>query len=264
MKRLLLTLLGAAALCGLSPHPAQAQNLELQKKTVTFQGWHDQNPEFRYSRQMKFAHEQTTTAISQTKYDASLDESLTPQPLPSSAWSDPLPYAQGQINWGEVQMEMDYSNAAYSCNNNNKATYWTSAVQDDRTEWSKTWKYTSSILPSQSWMNIYPGVDIKFSVPGKRIKKVTIHTGLPTIQPASPKNSPFFNQHKMASNLRIIDKLGSDKNTKASVKATMQFVDNNGKADIELTSTELFGSKDGINLKVNGFEGMIYNSSTYY
>ena len=36
MKKLLLTLLGAAALCGLSPHPAQAQTTTPEEKTVSF------------------------------------------------------------------------------------------------------------------------------------------------------------------------------------------------------------------------------------
>ncbi|MDE5721051.1 MAG: hypothetical protein K2I34_09875, partial [Paramuribaculum sp.] len=265
MKKFLLTLLGASLLCGLSPHPLSAQ---VQTKTVSFKGWKDQNPEFRYSRQMKIAHTQGntyTTSSSSTKYNAALDETLQPTEYPSNeeGWTPPINYAQGQFNWGDFQMEMDYSNAAYTYNSNKKTT-WTTTVQNNAQNQKQTWRYTSNLLPASNFINIYPGVDIKFSTPGKRIKKVILHTGM-NIDHSINKWS--FNSSKMFSNLKVIDKLGSTKDTQTSTKSTMQFVDNNGKADIVLTSKDLFGSEDGIYLKVNGYDGMYYTKnglSDYY
>ena len=264
MKRLLLTLLGAAALCGLSPHPAQAQEPEIKTKTVTFSG--TDNPEFMYSKQIKAipgtATNANNTSITTLKAVYIPNESKT-KPTAVTAWdaSNINSNAQGQLNWNDFQMEMDYSNAAIPSTTSYKS-YW-SLTSLPRQGWLYT---TKLITEDEGLFNVYPGIDIKFSVPGKRISKVTVHTGIKTTH-ATTTGAQSFNAYKMTTNLRVIDKLGSNKNTQTGTKSTMQFVDNNGKADIVLTSNELFGSDDGIYLKVNGYDGMFHTksgTSSYY
>ena len=137
MKRLLLTLLGAAALCGLSPHPAQAQEPEIKTKTVTFSG--TDNPEFMYSKQIKAipgtANNANNTSITTLKAVYIPNESKT-KPTAVTAWdaSNINSNAQGQLNWNDFQMEMDYSNAAIP----------------STTSYKSYWSLTS--LPRQGWL----------------------------------------------------------------------------------------------------------------
>lgn len=274
MKRLLLTLLGVVALCGLSPHPATAQETQTVKsKLVTFQGWRATNPEFRYSRQIDAAATEYNTATKVNSGTAALNtfkakyaiSDRPQQELPESAWSGNEAYGQGQFNWDQFQIEFDYTNAAYSCYKQNSTSIlhacWPPTLSADAKK--TTWKYTTNLVPANGILNIYPGIDMKFSIPGKRIKKVIIHTGLSTTHAEGMRS---FNTYKLRTNLRAVDKLGTSRTTTASTKTMLEFVDNNGTADVILTSTELFGTDEGIFLKVNQYDGMIRaaQQSTYY
>ena len=160
MKQLLLTLLGVAALCGLSPHPAAAQEHSPVTKTYTVTKSNFTNGLVSMGKRVKGALEGATNTADYTLSDS---ESITPTDIPTG--QDAHGYGQYLIKSAAddddpLTIDFDFSNCSTTPKNENPAWY-------QNTSYINTSIYT------------YTGAKLKISLSDKkRIKSIQIQTNM--------------------------------------------------------------------------------------
>ena len=160
MKKLLLTLLGAAALCGLSPHPASAQDHSLISRTYTTATAKFTDGLVSMGKRVNGAMEGATNTAD---YTLSNSELQTPTTMPTG---------QAAHGWGQFQVkstttddeplivDFDFTNCSTTPKNDNPAWYQNTA-------------YINTSIYA------YTGAKIKLSFNGKkRIKAIQLQTNI--------------------------------------------------------------------------------------
>ena len=152
MKKLLLTLLGAAALCGLSPHPASAQDHSLISRTYTTATAKFTDGLVSMGKRVNGAMEGATNTAD---YTLSNSELQTPTTMPTG---------QAAHGWGQFQVkstttddeplivDFDFTNCSTTPKNDNPAWYQNTA-------------YINTSIYA------YTGAKIKLSFNGKKESK---------------------------------------------------------------------------------------------
>ena len=250
MKKLLTTVLGV--ICILLPTVESVAQKRVE--TMRFAGWQTENPNFTFSRQLKAAYDGMDTRNNWGSYLTMEYVDNAPQHYPAAAsalWTSPesslsyrTPFAQGQLNSGNINVELDYSGCLAGTNSTTYAEGYNA---------SRLWYYTSRLVPSEGVINLYPGVQFKVSASGKRMKRVILHTGLPAVPDG---NYLCFNSIKFASNLALINdfkKLPRDFDKNMTMKMVTA---NDGTVDVVINIDDLWGTDGGVCIKVNGFGGM--------
>ena len=160
MKKFLLTLLGVAALCGLSPHHAAAQEHSPVTKTYTVTKSNFTNGLVSMGKRVKGALEGATNTADYTLSDS---ESITPTDIPTG--QDAHGYGQYLIKSAAddddpLTIDFDFSNCSTTPKNENPAWY-------QNTSYINTSIYT------------YTGAKLKISLSDKkRIKSIQIQTNM--------------------------------------------------------------------------------------
>ena len=207
MKKLLLTLLGAAALCGLSPHAAAEEpstanvlHMDFNKRTAD----HNQDLHFYGKLQTLTSTSETTAATVCTFYNPDTrvewptataglsptpDRSTPPKYTYKSNGSEQLPAYNSASDYDgvkyiendQLKIELNYRWAlAKNVSNNVIKIHYTSQIR---------------VTADEGGLYLYPGVTFKISAKnGKKIKKIKLKT---------PYNASFFDATRRKANLYV-------------------------------------------------------------
>ncbi len=260
MKKLLLKF-AALTLCVISPHMSQAQEVKTASMKLT--GWGDTNPTLQLGKQMTGVvdYYTTTTNAMPLAQTVLTDSPLVNLPAKDSEeaakWNVDItavtPTAEqtasfgfGQITDGTINIDFDYSDDRPS------GQYFYNGKC-----YSQRWAYSTQYVPElklddnikAAGLNVYAGVGMRFTVPGKRIKKLIIHTGLPSEQDPTYSTQWNFNSAKLGYNIQNSTKMDSYAQTNVNPNATMTREVVDGLVNIVITSNESFGTTEGFIVK---------------